>query len=67
MKPIRLAQDPFLGKAQSLGNGTAVRVVCRTGDHDFVQLMLLEGMLQHRATHLGHDTFPLHGRVEPIA
>ena len=36
MKPNRLAENPLLDKAESLGDGTTARVVYRTGDLDFV-------------------------------
>src|SRR6266487_2610360 len=67
MKPNHLAQNPLLEKAESLGDGTTARVVCRTGDHDFMHPMLLDRMPHHRATRLGDDAFALHRLVEPVA
>jgi hypothetical protein len=57
MQPNYLAQNPLLEKAKALGDGTTARVVDRTGDHDFLHLVLLERMPHHRATRLGDDAF----------
>ena len=67
MKPIRLTENPFLAKAESLGDRATACVVCRTGDLDFMQLMLLKRMPHHRSTSLGYHAFSFHRRVEPIA
>src|SRR5689334_9616240 len=67
MKPIRLTENPLLSKTESLGDCAAARVICRTGDLDFMQLMLLERMPHHRSTSLGYYAFSFHRSVDPIA
>lgn len=42
MQPHHLAQNPFLDKAEALGDGATAQFVDRTGDHDFLQLVLLD-------------------------
>ena len=67
MKPIRLAQNPLLEKAEALGDGSTARVVYRTGDHNFLYLVLFEGIPHHRATRLGDNAFSLQRSVQPVA
>src|SRR3989442_4544370 len=67
MKPIHLAENPLLDKAESLGDCTTASVVCRTGYLDFMHLRLLDRMPHHRSTTLGYYTFSFHRSVERIA
>src|SRR5215467_4801072 len=67
MKPTHLAKNALLEKAEAFGDGTTARIVYRTGDHDFMQLMFLKCMLHHRSTCPGDDAFSLKRGVEPIA
>ena len=67
MQSNYLAQYPLLKKAEALGDGSTARVIYRTGDHDFLQLVLFEGIPHHRATCLGDDAFSLQRSVEPVA
>jgi hypothetical protein len=54
VKPPRPAENPFLCKAQSFRDRTAGGISFRTGDLNFLQLMLLERMVYHRSTLLGY-------------
>src|SRR5258707_11448768 len=67
MKPISLAENPLLGKAETFGDRTTAGIFCRTGDLDFIQLMHLERMPHQSPTSLCHNAFSLHRGVDPIA
>jgi hypothetical protein len=67
MKPIRLAQNSLLDKAEVLGDGATASVGGLTGDLDSMHLVLLKGIPVHSAACLRDNAFPLHRRVEPVA